>query len=277
MHHPRNVRTSAAFMALITMPCLRPRSILALLVTAAALVALGVPRHTSAPPASAQAPTPTTPTPAPRLGCVAKGPEVVKAASTTDKVVALTFDDGPSDYTPAFLRILAANNAQATFFEIGRNMAGHEDVMRQIIAAGDDIGDHTYDHIDLPPLSTAKANSELSRTATKVKQITGYKPCLWRPPHGRRNARTDTIARKLGLLTTLWSVDTLDFTMPGVNTIYRRAVDGAKPGAIIIMHEGEGNRSQTVAALPHILETLGARGYKFVTVSQLLGLQSLTR
>jgi len=246
------------------------------IVTAVALLA-GVPRHAPTQRAQADPPPVTQDAPAVSSGCIATGAQVRRAATTTRKVVALTFDDGPSDFTPAILRVLGANNVPATFFEIGRNMAGREDIMRQIIAAGDEIGDHTYDHVDLPPLSTTKVRDELSKTQAKILRATGFHTCLFRPPHGLYNTRTNTIARKLGLLTVMWSVDTKDFTMPGTDAIYQSAVDGAKPGAIILMHEGGGNRSETVAALPRIIATLEERGYQFQTVSQLLGLRSVRR
>jgi peptidoglycan-N-acetylglucosamine deacetylase len=246
------------------------------IVTGAVLIA-GAVHHTSTPRAQADPPASTVPAAPLSSGCVAAGAQVRRSATTTRKVVALTFDDGPSDFTPAILRILGANDVPATFFEIGRNMTGREDLMRQVIAAGDEIGDHTFDHIDLPPLSTTKARDQLSKTQAKILRTTGYHTCMYRPPHGNYNARTNTIARKLGLLTILWSVDTKDFTMPGTDAIYQSAVNGAKPGAIILMHEGGGNRSETVAALPHIIATLKARGYQFQTVSQLLGLQSVSR
>jgi peptidoglycan-N-acetylglucosamine deacetylase len=237
----------------------RPRLLIPI-VTALALLA-AAPAQPAAPPSS---------------GCVAAGAQTRRSATTTHKVIALTFDDGPSDYTPAILRILGADAVPATFFEIGRKMAGREDLMRQVIGAGDEIGDHTFDHVDLPPLSSARAREELSKTQAKILRTTGFHTCLFRPPHGSYNARTNAIARRLGLLTILWSVDTKDFTMPGADAIYQSAVDGAQPGAIILMHEGGGDRSQTVAALPRIIATLKARGYQFQTVSQLLGLKSLT-
>ncbi len=251
----------------------RPRSLILLALTTAALLAGAL--HHAAPPAHADADSVGTASTS--LGCVAAGAEVRRSAVTNRKVVALTFDDGPSDFTPAILRILGANGVPATFFEIGENMAGREAIMRQVIAAGDEIGDHTFHHIDLPPLPSARAREELSLTQDRIKRITSFNTCMYRPPHGRRNARTDAIARKLGLIAVMWSVDTKDFTMPGANAIYRSAVNGARPGAIILMHEGGGNRSQTVAALPRIVSTLQARGYQFETVSQLLGLPSVGR
>jgi peptidoglycan-N-acetylglucosamine deacetylase len=246
-------------------------------VLAALALLAGAPHHAATTRAQADPPPAAETTLAPSSGCVAAGAQVRRSAKTTREVVALTFDDGPSDFTPAILRILGSSGVPATFFEIGRNMAGREALMRQVIAAGDEIGDHTFDHIDLPPLSTTKVRDELSRTQAEIKRVTGYNTCLYRPPHGRYDARTNAIARKLGLLTILWSIDTKDFTMPGTDAIYRSAVNGAKPGAIILMHEGGGNRSETVAALPRIIATLKARGYQFATVSQLLGLQSVTR
>jgi peptidoglycan/xylan/chitin deacetylase (PgdA/CDA1 family) len=255
----------------MTMP--RPRTLTILAAALAALV-IAAPRATA--PASGQSQTtPTTPTPL--TGCVASGDEVRRIGPTDQKAIALTFDDGPSDYTPAVLRILGANHVPGTFFEIGKNMAGHEDVMRQIIASGDEIGDHTWHHIKLTTIPLATARTELLRTQADIKRITGFQTCLYRPPNGVYNKAIKSLGQQLGLLAILWTVDPKDFTMPGTNAIYTALVNGAKPGAILLMHDGGGNRSQTVTALPHVIATLKARGYTFDTVSQLLALQELQR
>jgi peptidoglycan/xylan/chitin deacetylase (PgdA/CDA1 family) len=252
----------------------RTRTLIILTAAIAVLCALGL-RHTATPARAQAGTTPTTPaiptTPVALSGCPSAGGEVRRLATTRRKVVALTFDDGPSDYTPAVLAILSANHVPATFFAIGENMAGREALMRQMIAAGDEIGDHTWSHIDLPPLSTTTARAELQRTQAEIGRITGFTPCLFRPPHGRLNSRVEAIARQLGLRAILWSDDSKDFTMPGSQAIYSSLIAGARPGAILLMHDGGGNRSQTVAALPRVIATLKQRGYTFATVSGLLG------
>ncbi len=249
-----------------------PRRRILLTVAVACVLIAGGARQPTAP---ARAQTDTTP--AQSSGCVADGHEVRRHADdTTDKVVALTFDDGPSEFTPQVLSILHRADVPATFFELGKNMAGREDVMRQIIASGSEIGDHTTHHVRLTALSSAGIHSELARTQAQIETITGFQTCLFRPPYGLLNGTVNSIGAKLGMLAILWSDDSKDFTTPGTSKIYSNVIKGVRPGGIVIMHDGGGDRSQTVAALPRVISTLKARGYTFATVSRLLALQQLS-
>jgi peptidoglycan/xylan/chitin deacetylase (PgdA/CDA1 family) len=181
------------------------------------------------------------------------------------KIVALTFDDGPSEYTPAFLDVLREKGVPGTFFEIGQEMPGREDTMRRILAEGDEIGDHTMNHVELPDYA------QIAGAASRIADYTGFQPCLFRPPGGAVDASVIASAGSLGLRTINWDVDPRDWSNPGTGAIYSTIVDTAQPGSIVLMHDGGGDRSETLAALPEVIDTLRARGYRFETVTELLG------
>jgi peptidoglycan/xylan/chitin deacetylase (PgdA/CDA1 family) len=199
------------------------------------------------------------------VGCTGGNAELVSEASTERKVVALTFDDGPSEYTGEFLKVLREKKVPATFFEIGQEMPGREATMRQILAEGDEIGDHTMNHVELP------GYGQIAGAAERIQRYTGFEPCLFRPPGGAVDSSVIDTAGSLGLKTITWDVDPRDWSLPGRAEIYSNIVDNAKPGAIILMHDGGGPRDETLNALPEIIDTLRARDYGFETVSALLG------
>jgi peptidoglycan/xylan/chitin deacetylase (PgdA/CDA1 family) len=205
------------------------------------------------------------------VGCTGGNAELVSAADTERKVVALTFDDGPSEYTDRYLDVLREKDVPATFFEIGQEMPGREATMRRILAEGDEIGDHTENHVELP------GYEQIAGAAEKIKAYTGFQPCLFRPPGGAEDQAVIDTAGSLGMKTIIWDVDPRDWSLPGTSEIYSNVVDNAKPGAIILMHDGGGPRGETLAALPGIIDTLRARGYGFETVSALLGDKMLYR
>ncbi len=205
------------------------------------------------------------------VGCTGGDAELVSAATTERKVVALTFDDGPSEYTERFLDVLREKGVPGTFFEVGQEMPGREATMRRILAEGSEIGDHTMSHVELP------GYGQIAGAATRIKTYTGFEPCLFRPPYGAVDSRLVGTAGSLGLKTILWDVDPRDWSLPGTGSIYSNVVNNAKPGAIILMHDGGGPRGETLAALPRIIDTLRARGYGFETVSALLGDRILYR
>lgn len=181
------------------------------------------------------------------------------------RVVALSFDDGPSEYTPGFLQVLREKGVHGTFFEIGQEMPGREATMRQILAEGSEIGDHTMNHVELPDYA------QIAGAATRIEDYTHFKPCLFRPPGGAVDAGVIDTAGGLGLRTITWDVDPMDWSTPGTGAIYDTIVNTTQPGSIILMHDGGGPRDETLAALPQIIDTLRARGYGFETVSELLG------
>jgi peptidoglycan/xylan/chitin deacetylase (PgdA/CDA1 family) len=189
-------------------------------------------------------------------------------------VVALTFDDGPWSDTSAFVHMIARNHAVATFFMIGRQItASYTGTLRSELRYGDALGDHSFTHPYLTRVDDVRA--ELARTRAAIERLTGYTPCVFRPPYGAYDASVIATARSLGLATVLWSVDPSDYTLPGTPAIVQRVLAQVRPGSIIISHDGGGPRGQTLAAYPTIIAALRARGYRFETVPQLLGLRTV--
>jgi peptidoglycan/xylan/chitin deacetylase (PgdA/CDA1 family) len=205
------------------------------------------------------------------IGCTGAAPVLDTNGPRDRSVLALTFDDGPSEYTPGFLDVLRKKHVHATFFEIGQEVAGREQTMRRILREGDEIGNHTMHHATLP------GHSEIAEASAAIEGATHFKPCLFRPPGGASDAAVIATAAELGMRTITWDVDPADWTEPGSAAVYDRVVGAAQPGSIILMHDGGGNRSGTLEALPRIIDTLRARGYRFATVSELLGKRLLYR
>jgi peptidoglycan/xylan/chitin deacetylase (PgdA/CDA1 family) len=205
------------------------------------------------------------------VGCTGGGAGLVTNGPRDRRVVALTFDDGPSEYTPEFLAVLRRKDVRATFFEVGQEMPGREDVMRQILAAGDELGDHTMNHVEYP------GYSQIAGAAARIEAYTHFEPCLFRPPGGAYDSSVVATAGSLGMRTVNWDVDPRDWSLPGTGAVYSNIVGNARPGSIILMHDGGGPRGETLAALPRVIDALRGRGYRFATVSQLLGYRILYR
>jgi peptidoglycan/xylan/chitin deacetylase (PgdA/CDA1 family) len=199
------------------------------------------------------------------VGCDDNGPSPVFHGPRSRKRVALTFDDGPSSYTSQILSELRHAHVHGTFFQLGDQVPGRQGVMRDILRAGDEIGNHSLHHELMPSLSS------MTETNQRIREATGFTPCLFRPPYGGYDSGTVADASSLGMTTVIWDVDPTDWSTPGSSAIYQRVVGAVEPGSIVLMHDGGGNRSQTVAAVPDIIRTLRARGYRMVTVSRLLG------
>ncbi len=194
----------------------------------------------------------------------------VKEGGSRGRDIALTFDDGPGPYTIELLKVLERYHVKATFFAIGEMLRYFSQATVRELKDGDVVGDHTETH---PPLATLSAHDqyeELFEQLARIELVGGPRPVLFRPPYGSFNATTMRELAKLHLLMVLWSVDTGDYLMPGVGVIVERALAGAHPGAIILMHDGGGNRSQTIAALPEIITRLRSEGYDLVTIPRLL-------
>ncbi|TMC41140.1 MAG: polysaccharide deacetylase family protein [Chloroflexi bacterium] len=185
--------------------------------------------------------------------------------------IALTFDDGPNPYyTPQVLAVLQRYGVKATFFCIGRQVASYPDLVKQEYADGNLVGNHSWSHPNLALLSSDEIDSQINLTSNVIQQVIGVRPTLFRPPYGVVNARVLSKANLLGLTTIIWSDEARDWTTPGTSVIVSRILSLAGDGAIILMHDGGGDRSQTVAALPTIITTLRLRGYQFVTLQQML-------
>jgi peptidoglycan/xylan/chitin deacetylase (PgdA/CDA1 family) len=194
----------------------------------------------------------------------------VREGTASVRDIALTFDDGPGPYTPGVLSVLEQSHVRATFFAIGKMERYFSPSTVREINDGDVIGDHTESHPFLAHLSAHEQHEELFEQIARIELLGGSRPTLFRPPYGSFNATTLRELQALHLLMVLWSVDTGDYAQPGVAAIVQRVLAGARAGAIMLMHDGGGDRSQTIAALPVIIRELRARGYHLVTVPQLL-------
>jgi peptidoglycan/xylan/chitin deacetylase (PgdA/CDA1 family) len=210
------------------------------------------------------------------VGCVDRGHAIAYRGGPRRKVVALTFDDGPWPDTAAFVRMLEAQRVPATFFMIGEQVtAQYRWLLHRELRDGDALGDHTYTHPDL--VMSGGVYDQLHRTMLAIGGLTGYTPCVFRPPGGNYDRSVVDTARSLGLATVLWNVDPADWTLPGTNTIVQRVLAQVQPGSIVISHDGGGPRGQTLAAYPRIIRALRERGYRFETVPQLLGFRTVYR
>ncbi len=194
----------------------------------------------------------------------------VKEGSTRGHDIALTFDDGPGPYTPQVLSVLERLHVRGTFFVIGKMLRYFSESTVREIRDGDVIGDHTESHPMMATLSAHDQHEELFEQIARIELLDGPRPTLFRPPYGSFDATTLHELHAMHLLMVLWSVDTDDYQQPGVSVIVQRALEGAHPGAIILMHDAGGVRTQTIAALPIIIAKLRAKGYDLVTVPQLL-------
>lgn len=195
--------------------------------------------------------------------------------STSEKIIALTFDDGPSVYTEEILNILRVNNTQATFFLLGKHAEQFPNLIQQIYKEGHDIGNHSYSHESLIFKSLAFIRKEIEVTDQIIKQ-SGYEGTIhFRAPYGRKLIGLPWILYKSNRPHILFDVVSNDWASPGVSVIVHHVLTQVKPGSIILCHDGNGDnmgqdRSQTVQAIPIIIQKLKANGYRFVTISELL-------
>ena len=212
----------------------------------------------------ANIPKPPEPKPEPKPVPAAPAP----APATGNKVIALTFDDGPGPYTAHLLDILDQYGAKATFFLIGSKVSSQANVVRSIHARGHQLGNHSWSHPELPKLPVDQIAGEIDRTNDAIKQATGVTPAILRPPYGAVNGVVLEQLRLRGMSSILWSVDTRDWADRNSDIVCSRAVAGARPGAVILMHD---IHQTSVNAVPCILNALKQQGYSFVTVQGLLG------
>jgi len=194
----------------------------------------------------------------------------VKVGAARKPEVALTFDDGPGPYTPLLLNQLHRLHMPATFFEIGFMIRWFHASLTRELQMGDVIGDHTENHPMMALLSPAAQQRQIVDQTESLGKYGAPFPRLWRPPYGSYNQTTLAILHHLHMLMVLWTVDTNDYLRPGVAIIVHRTLTAAKPGAIILMHDAGGDRTQTIAALPKIVRALRQHGYHLVTIPQLI-------
>ena len=249
------------------------RAALVLLVMAAAGVGIGEDDITRAGPAA----TPPVVATAGKTqtAMVASSKDVVRTFQVSHepqraepgKVIHLTFDDGPTaTYTEPILDLLDEYGAKATFFQVGENAATYPELSRAVLARGHGLGSHTWSHRDLRKLSPDRLNRQIARTSNALRGLTGRPVTCLRPPYGAVNARVRSEVRDEHLDLKLWDIDPRDWKRPGAAVIARRVVSKAAPGAVVLMHDGGGNRSQSVRALDRILRSLDDEGYSFTSL-----------
>lgn len=187
------------------------------------------------------------------------------------KLVALTFDDGPWPVaTERILDILAKNDVRATFFVLGGRVKRSPEVVERAYREGHLIGAHSVSHRRFPSLTQKQIRSEVARSRRLIRSATGHDSTWLRPPYGAMNGDAWRAVRKERAQVVMWDVDSRDWKKPGAKKIAKSVVKHVKPGSIVLLHDGGGNRSQTVAALPMIIRDLKAKGYLFVTVEELV-------
>jgi peptidoglycan-N-acetylglucosamine deacetylase len=191
---------------------------------------------------------------------------------TRDRKVALTFDDGPNaEATPRILDTLSREGVPAAFFLLGRHVERHPDLARRIAESGHTLGNHGFHHRKLHNRGPGYVRRDLQMGTDAIVEATGRRPGFFRAPHGFRSPWVTSIASSIGQRTVGWTLGVWDSDRPGAAEIARRCVDGCSPGAILLLHDGDGydhagDRSQTAEALPSIIRELRGRGYEFVNL-----------
>lgn len=186
-----------------------------------------------------------------------------------NKVIALTFDDGPSKYTNEIIDILKKNNAVATFFVVGNRLSFYEDTLKNMLNTGNEIGNHSYSHKWLNRLSKDEFILEINNTQNEVKRITGYAPKIFRPTYG---GYSDKLKSYTDLTFVLWDVDSNDWKVKNADKIYDNITKNAFDGSIVLMHD---NHRYAAESLDKVIKKLKEEGYSFVTVSELLEVKKL--
>lgn len=197
---------------------------------------------------------------------------MINEVLTTQMLVAITFDDGPNPlYTQQVLEIFSEADGKATFFMIGEQMEKYPEVVKQVAALGHEIGNHTYSHPKLSQLSDGERLAEVERTEKLIKDLTGQKPALFRPPYLDYNEDTVLLLREKGYpMIGAQNLEAQDWEQPGVDHIFEKSRDVVKNGSVLIFHDGYGDRSQTIEAVRRLVAELTSQGYQLVTVSELL-------
>lgn len=224
----------------------------------------------AAPAAAAESPAPTyanVQPPRPTAG--------VKHSYTACEVagpyIAMTFDDGPSaKLTPKLLDMLKARGIKATFFVVGTNAAEYPQIIKRMVDEGHEIGNHSWSHPALNKLGAASLRKQLEDTNAAIVKGGAPRPVVMRPPYGATSARLNKVFdEEYGMKSILWSVDPLDWKYRNSTKVYNSIVQKAHPGAIILAHD---IHASTVEAMPEVFDTLLAKGYQFVTVSELIAM-----
>lgn len=200
---------------------------------------------------------------------------IIKHGSNNEKLIALTFDDGPDkDFTPQVLDILKNNDVKATFFVVGENVGWNPEILKREYEEGHEIGNHTFTHINVSKKGYEDIYKEINDTQQAVKKVIGKEPTLFRPPYRALSKNMCSIVKQKDMNVVLWSnLDPRDWSNPGVNYIVDTITSKVDNGTIILLHDYNNlrnKRSQTIQALEIIIPKLKAMGYNFVTVSELI-------
>ncbi|MEZ5123108.1 MAG: polysaccharide deacetylase family protein [Solirubrobacterales bacterium] len=195
----------------------------------------------------------------------------VAVAGRRTREIALTFDDGPGPYTLRIVRVLRRHRTPATFFQVGFSEHWFTAAERAEIRDGRFVlANHTQSHAHLERLSGEEQAAQIDQQTAVITSAGGRRPELFRPPYGTFNRDTVALLQARKMLMVLWTIDSQDYLRPGADVIAQRVLSQARPGAIVLMHDAGGDRSQTIAALPKIIKGLRRKGYKLVTVPRLL-------
>ncbi|MFG6094432.1 polysaccharide deacetylase family protein [Leptothoe sp. ISB3NOV94-8A] len=201
--------------------------------------------------------------------------KMITCVDTTEKVLALTYDDGPNPpYTDNLLDVLKEFDAKATFFAIGQNIEKNIKTTRRMIDEGHELGNHSYSHQRLIDTSLATVRSEIQKTDDILSDLGVESRIHFRAPYGLKRVRLPWELARREKTNILWNVDPKDYETADPEKIAESIVCSVEPGSIILLHDGGGNRSQTVAATKIVLQRLQKEGYQFKTVSQLMALQA---
>ncbi|SFX08792.1 polysaccharide deacetylase family sporulation protein PdaB [Thermoactinomyces sp. DSM 45891] len=201
---------------------------------------------------------------------------VISQGSSLHKQVAFTFDDGPdTHFTNQVLDILKKEKVPATFFVCGNNVKAHPDVVKRIDEEGHSVGNHSWNHPQLTKKDQATINQQITSTNDAIKSAIGKTPTLFRPPYGAFNLGVRDKVQQLNMKVILWSVDTLDWNHKSKDQIMEAYHKEFKPGGIILQHSsGNEGLKETVKALPEMIRDLKSKGYSFVTVDKLIGVEA---
>lgn len=219
----------------------------------------------------------SAPAPAAEAPAVAASPAPNASQITFDSVhvdgpyIAMTFDDGPNaTLTPKLLDLLAARHIKATFFVVGQNAADHPEILKRVAREGHEIANHSWTHPNLAKMSDDAVRRELQKTDDAIKAAIGTRPQYLRPPYGSITARQKNwIHSEFGYRIIIWDVDPLDWKRPGPSVVTHRIVSETRPGSIILSHD---IHPGTIEAMPATFDQLTAKGFKFVTVSELIAM-----
>lgn len=202
--------------------------------------------------------------------------KVITSVNTSQKIIALTFDDGPyPPYTDKLLAVLREKNIKATFFLVGENIKKHPQLAQKIKAEGHELALHAGIHQDLLKLDQTQLEANITQGKNTMQEVLGIQPKFIRPPHGFKDWQVITAIERQNLQAMNWSIIPRDWTNPGTQVIADRVIQKAQPGAIVLLHDGDSPkgiapRQQTVEAVGIIIDKLHQQGYRFVTASQLI-------